>query len=59
MKSSSIDPQEVQRQVVLALVLEPLAEKSGCTTRSRDSSEELRLVDLQGAAVNVGRIFTN
>lgn len=57
MRSSSIDPQEVQRQVVLALVLEPLAEKAGCTTRNRDINEELRLVDLQGAAVNVGRYF--
>src|SRR3989338_954399 len=52
-----IEPHEVERRVVLALVLEPVAEKAGCTTRSRDVSKDLRLIDLQGAGVNVGRYF--
>ncbi len=52
-----VDPHEIARRVIMALVLEPIAEKKGCTTRSTDISKDLRLVDLQGAGVNVGKYF--
>lgn len=54
---ANIDPHEVARQVALALLVEPLAEKEGCTTRGRDISDTLRLIDLQTASVNVSRYF--
>ena len=53
----TIDPHEIERRAVLALVLEPIVEKEGCTTRSRDIDASLRLIDLQGAGVNVGKYF--
>lgn len=51
------DSHEVARLVVLALVLEPLAEKDGCTTRSHDLDSSIRLQHLQAAGCNVGRYF--
>jgi len=51
------DSHEVARQVVMALVLEPLAEKGGCTTRLVDLDSSIRLQHLQAAGVNVGRYF--
>lgn len=53
----NIDPLEVQRQVSLAFVLEPLAEKEGCTTRYKDQNSELSLARLQAAGVSVGPYF--
>ena len=52
-----IDAHEVARQVVVSLVLEPIAEKDGCTTRTIDLDETIRLQHLQVAGVNVGRYF--
>src|SRR4051812_35771615 len=52
-----VNPKIVQRDVVLALVIEPLAEKEGCTTRSHDLHDQLKLVDFQTSAVNVGQYF--
>lgn len=51
------DPHEVARQVTLSLVLEPLSEKSGCTTRTLDLDESIRLQHLQAAGVNVASYF--
>lgn len=52
-----IDPHEITRQITLALVLEPLAEKDGCTTRNLDLDETIRLQHLQAAGINVSRYF--
>jgi len=52
-----IDPHEIARQVVMALVLEPIAEKRGCTTRTYDLKETIKLQHLQAAGINVGRFF--
>ncbi len=52
-----INPPEVQRIAVLALALEPLAEKKGCTTRTIDLHSNLKLVDFQAAAINAGLYF--
>lgn len=57
MKIKYIDPHEIERRVILSLILEPLAEKEGCTTRTKDISGDLRLADLQVAAINVGQYF--
>lgn len=43
--------------MVLALALEPLAEKKGCTTRTIDLQQNLKLVDFQAAAINTGPYF--
>ena len=51
------DPFEVQRRVTLALTLEPPAEKPGCTTRTIDASDDLKLVYFQTAAINAGKYF--
>ena len=54
MKTNTI---EVQRQVTLAMVLEPLPEKEGCTTRMKDLSKETSLYNFQTTAVNTGSYF--
>jgi hypothetical protein len=51
------DSHEVARLVVMALVLEPLSEKEGCTTRSVDLKSTIKLQHLQAAGVNAGRYF--
>lgn len=53
----SIDPHEIERRLVLAMILEPLAEKEGCTTRTRDLHDKIRLQHLQAAGVNTGKYF--
>jgi len=50
-------PEEIQRRITLALVLEPLADKPGCTTRYVDLSPEHKLVDFETAAVNAAPYF--
>ncbi len=52
-----ITPREVRRYVQLASVLEPIAEKEGCTTRSKDLSEYQKLEYFLVAGVNIGDTF--
>ena len=55
----NLTPNEVRRFVQLAGVLEPLSEKEGCTTRTRDLNEFQRLEYFLAAAVNIGDAFEN
>lgn len=55
--SINVNPFEVARQVTLALVLEPLSDKEGCTTRSQDLNENIRLQHLQASAINSSKFF--
>lgn len=48
---------EIQRNVVLAQILEPLAVKQGCTTRHDDLTHNLRLQHFQTCAVNTGEFY--
>jgi len=50
-------PRDVRRYVQLASVLEPISEKEGCTTRSKDLSEFQKLEYFLTAGVNVGDAF--
>ena len=50
-------PREVRRYVQLASVLEPIAEKNGCTTRSKDLCEFQKLEYFLTAGVNIGDAF--
>ncbi|OGZ10225.1 MAG: hypothetical protein A3D65_03975 [Candidatus Lloydbacteria bacterium RIFCSPHIGHO2_02_FULL_50_13] len=52
-----INPHEIQRLTTLALVAEPLAEKDGCATRTKDLSEDLKLTHFLAVAVNSGEYF--
>ena len=52
-----ITPREVRRYVQLATVLEPIAEKEGCTTRSKDLCEFQKLEYFLTAGVNIGDAF--
>ena len=48
---------KLQDKLLFSLVLEPLSEKSGCTTRTLDLDESIRLQHLQAAGVNVASYF--
>ncbi len=50
-------PREVRRFVTLACALEPLSEKTGCTTRETDASQHLKLEYFIAGAVNIGDAF--
>jgi hypothetical protein len=50
-------PRIIRRNVQLALALEPMSEKPGCTTRSIDCSRHLKLEYFIAGAVNVGDAF--
>jgi len=52
-----ITPRDVRRYVQLASVLEPIAEKNGCTTRSKDLCEFQKLEYFLTAGVNIGDAF--
>lgn len=52
-----ITARDVRRYVQLACVLEPLSEKEGCTTRSRDLCEFQKLEYFLTAGVNIGDAF--
>lgn len=52
-----INPKDVRRYVQLASVLEPIAEKKGCTTRSKDLCEFQKLEYFLTAGVNIGDAF--
>lgn len=56
-KGTSYSPQSIRRNIQLALALEPLSEKPGCTTRSRDCSRHLKLEYFIAGAINVGDAF--
>lgn len=56
-RESSYTPREVRRCIQLALALEPLPEKPGCTTRSKDCSRHLKLEYFITGAINVGDAF--
>ena len=51
------NPAETARHVMLACALEPLSEKSGCTTRSTNVSRHLKLEYFITGAINIGRSF--
>lgn len=57
MTIQKLDPHEVARQASLALVLEPIAEKAGCTTRSIDLSNDLKLIYFLANGVNSNEYF--
>lgn len=50
-------PRETARLVMLAAALEPVADKSGCTTRFTDVSRHLKLEYFITGAVNLGETF--
>ncbi|MEK6874377.1 MAG: hypothetical protein AABX52_01355 [Nanoarchaeota archaeon] len=52
-----ITPREIRRHVQLACVLEPVAEKEGCTTRSTNLSKYQKLEYFLTAGVNIGDAF--
>ncbi len=52
-----IEPLQIQRNVVLAQILEPLADKRGCTTRYQDRTPHLKLQHFQACAVNTGPYY--
>ena len=52
-----LTPRDVRRHVQLASVLEPVSEKEGCTTRSKDLSEQQKLEYFLTAGVNIGDAF--
>lgn len=53
----SRDPKETGRLVALAAALEPIADKSGCTTRFTDISRHLKLEYFVTGAINIGGVF--
>lgn len=52
-----LTPREIRRYVQLACVLEPIAEKDGCTTRLKDLCEYQKLEYFLTAGVNIGDAF--
>lgn len=52
-----INSLEIQRQAMMALVMEPLVEKPGCTNRKVDLSSELSLYNFQISALNSAVYF--
>jgi hypothetical protein len=52
-----ITPRDVRRYVQLASVIEPISEKKGCTTRSKDLCEYQKLEYFLTAGVNIGDAF--
>lgn len=55
--ADKVTPRDVRRCVQLATVLEPLAEKNGCTTRSKDLCKFQKLEYFLTAGVNIGDAF--
>jgi putative nucleotidyltransferase with HDIG domain len=51
------NPREVRRYIELALSLEPVSEKHGCTTRSRDKNPHSRFEYFLAGAINIGEAF--
>ena len=51
------NPHDIERQVVFALVFEPIAEKKGCTSISHDLSPMIKVTDLISSGINVGEQF--
>lgn len=51
------NPREIRRDVELALALEPLSNKYGCTTRIRNCSRHLKLEYFISAGINSGGTF--
>ncbi|MBI4128981.1 MAG: HD domain-containing protein [Parcubacteria group bacterium] len=54
---TSRTPRETGRQIMLAVALEPLSDKSGCTTRHRNISGFQKLEYFITGAVNIGEAF--
>src|SRR3989344_7457150 len=52
-----ISPRDVRRYVQLASVLEPISEKDGCTTRTRDLCKYQKLEYFLSAGINIGDAF--
>ncbi len=52
-----ISPRDVRRYVQLASVLEPISEKDGCTTRTKDLCQYQKLEYFLTAGVNIGDAF--
>ncbi len=52
-----ISPRDVRRYVQLASVLEPISEKNGCTTRTKDLCQFQKLEYFLIAGVNIGDAF--
>ncbi|MBI4991660.1 MAG: HD domain-containing protein [Candidatus Harrisonbacteria bacterium] len=50
-------PRETGRQVMLACALEPLSDKTGCTTRHRNVSRHLKLEYFVIGGINIGEAF--
>jgi hypothetical protein len=48
---------DVRRCIQLASVLEPMSEKDGCTTRTKDSSDFQKLEYFLSAGINIGDAF--
>lgn len=57
MNTEHIDPHEIERLSLLALILEPLPEKLGCTTRTVDLDEARKLEFFLASGINIGRYF--
>src|SRR3989344_5013486 len=53
----TISPRDIRRYVQLACVLEPISEKEGCTTRSKDVNQYQRLEYFLVAGINIGDSF--
>ncbi|MBI5732875.1 HD domain-containing protein [Candidatus Jorgensenbacteria bacterium] len=51
------NPRETGRLIMLAVALEPLADKSGCTTRYTNISRHLKLEYFITGAINIGEAF--
>lgn len=52
-----ISPRDVRRYVQLASVLEPISEKDGCTTRTKDLCQFQKLEYFLSAGINIGEAF--
>jgi len=52
-----LSPREVRRYVQLAGVLEPISEKEGCTTRTKDLNQFQKLEYFLTGAINIGDAF--
>ncbi len=51
------NPKETRRFITLACALEPLSDKFGCTTRSTNISQHLKLEYFIAGAINIGDAF--
>ena len=51
------NPKETRRFITLACALEPLSEKTGCTTRTTDLNRDQKLEYFISGAINIGDAF--